>query len=554
MFTANLIESTKDEIELYDVDGEALREILSYLYTSNVDITDNNVQSIFTSASLFEILDLRDLCSKYMSQELCLANCVSVYQFASFHDCSALKNTSRAFVVNHFSEVVDYDDILSLSSDDLAELISEDNLNIRREETVFECVMKWVETNIDERMKQIGTLFKHIRFVLIDEEYITDKVTSNELVMSNSFCKSILVMVRLYKTAKEDAEDGVTDTFGLPANPRLGMFYRKMMVFVGGSQERNNRAFTCFDPLSGKNYYAVPLHVSFDFKYRIDHHRAVVSDRNDVYIIGGIFYEVHHFDESGSALSEVRMFDSYHKTWMECASMETPRCAHAVVNCKGLLYAIGGKASYPGGTPLSLVECYDPEKDHWRNVEPMPVRLCHHQAVVRRNKILVIGGFSEGDVATRVFLEYDPELDVWKTLEPTMRIVRAEFGAVVINDSLYVIGGNDGENKLSSVEIFDFNTNKWQFGEDFPEDRKSMVTVAFDGYILLCGGVRTLISRVNRAPRIVETKDLWKLDPKVGLWSREAKFVQFANVHACVITEVNTKRLHESEFVSHRPL
>ena len=61
---------------------------------------------------------------------------------------------------------------------------------------------------------------------------------------------------------------------------------RKMMVFVGGSQDKCTRALTCYDPTNRKNYYAIPLHISYDFKYRIDHHRAVVTDNNEIYILG----------------------------------------------------------------------------------------------------------------------------------------------------------------------------------------------------------------------------------------------------------------------------
>ena len=64
---------------------------------------------------------------------------------------------------------------------------------------------------------------------------------------------------------------------------------RKMMVFVGGSQDKHNRALTCFDPVSRKNYYSIPLHISYDFKYRIDHHRAVVTDKNEIYLLGKLY-------------------------------------------------------------------------------------------------------------------------------------------------------------------------------------------------------------------------------------------------------------------------
>ena len=55
----------------------------------------------------------------------------------------------------------------------------------------------------------------------------------------------------------------------------------------------------------GKNYYAIPPHVNFDYKYRIDLHRVVVTADNHIYLAGGIYYEDHHLEDSGPALAEV---------------------------------------------------------------------------------------------------------------------------------------------------------------------------------------------------------------------------------------------------------
>ena len=151
---------------------------------------------------------------------------------------------------------------------------------------------------------------------------------------------------------------------------------------------------------------------------------------------------------------------------------------------------------------------------------------------------------------TNEFLEFNTSTHQWNKLTNKFRHPRAEFAATIVDDKLFVIGGTDGNVKMCSMDVFNFSTGKWQFGPDFPEDRKAMACVTFNDCVYVCGGVRLLISRVNRRPRLVETRDLWKYDPIAGFWNREAKLVQYANIYGCVIAEVNTKRLYESEFVS----
>ena len=56
--------------------------------------------------------------------------------------------------------------------------------------------------------------------------------------------------------------------------------------------------------------------------------------------------------------------------------------------------------------------------------------------------------------------------------------------------------------------------------------------------------------RMNRGPRVVETRDLWCYDPKDDTWTKEAKLVQYANIHGCTVAKMNLRRLYESEFIS----
>ena len=549
------METTADRIELQYIDIASLEAIVGYMYRGCIDIDATCVQNVFTTASLFEMVPLCELCAAFMTGELCVPNCVGLYQFSSFHHSATLKKSSRNYVVEYFGELVaSCDELIELSFGDFAEVIGDNNLNVGTEEIVFEIVVKWIEFDLPNRRQYLSQLFRLIRFVLIPDGYISDVVCRSELVATDTFCMAHLSIVKLFRLTKggasEESNERFDDDFDLNTYPRLGMYNAKMMVFTGGSQDRHTRALTCYDPKTRKNYYAIPLHVSFDFKYRIDYHRTVVAEDNKIYLIGGIFYEDHHFETAGPALNEVKMFDPYCTRWIDCAPLQRQRCAHAVAYDDGAIFVTGGKMVYPGGDALSSVERYDIATDRWRYVSDMPIRLCHHVAQVHRGQILVLGGMTNDVEATNVFLRYNISHDCWTMLDNRMRVSRAEFGATILADELYVIGGCNGDIKISSVEILNLTTEKWRFGPDFPEDRKSMVAVTYEDSVFVCGGIRTLISRMSRMPRVVETRDMWKYDPASGVWSREAKLVQYANTHACIVAEMNTKRLHESEYVS----
>ena len=63
-----------------------------------------------------------------------------------------------------------------LGFDDLAELIADDNMNVKKEETVYEMVMRWVEHDLDQRLHLLSKLLQLIRLSLISDQFICDHI------------------------------------------------------------------------------------------------------------------------------------------------------------------------------------------------------------------------------------------------------------------------------------------------------------------------------------------------------------------------------------------
>ena len=55
MFTHDLAEQYQDEIEIKDLDFNSVSAIVDYLYTSKIDINDENVQDIVTACSILQV-------------------------------------------------------------------------------------------------------------------------------------------------------------------------------------------------------------------------------------------------------------------------------------------------------------------------------------------------------------------------------------------------------------------------------------------------------------------------------------------------------------------
>ncbi|RKU20580.1 hypothetical protein C6500_08435 [Candidatus Poribacteria bacterium] len=80
----------------------------------------------------------------------------------------------------------------------------------------------------------------------------------------------------------------------------------------------------------------------------------------------------------------------------------------------------------------------------------------------------------------------------WK-LMTELPTKRWEFSTAVVEDKIYIIGGSLFENRagpfgLSTVEVYDPQTNTWQRGADMPTPRTNAKAAVVDGTIYVFGG------------------------------------------------------------------
>ncbi|CAH1262607.1 KLHL24 [Branchiostoma lanceolatum] len=69
MFRGGHPESRKDKIEMLGVNGEALESLVTYAYTSNINITMDNVQPLFEAANMLQVKPVEEGCEKFLKDK-----------------------------------------------------------------------------------------------------------------------------------------------------------------------------------------------------------------------------------------------------------------------------------------------------------------------------------------------------------------------------------------------------------------------------------------------------------------------------------------------------
>ena len=98
-----------------------------------------------------------------------VSNGIMVYFFPTKYQYEELPNGASDFIFANFAAVAEIEDFLNLSSKDkeIEEWISSDEIIIKREEEVFQVIVKWMENGNREDLRvPFDQNFRKFRFII----------------------------------------------------------------------------------------------------------------------------------------------------------------------------------------------------------------------------------------------------------------------------------------------------------------------------------------------------------------------------------------------------
>lgn len=549
MFLSDLEESKKREIVLKDVEPGVMGMILRYLYTSEINLTEQNVQDIFMVANMYQIPSIFSVCVSYLQEKLVLGNCLAIFRLGLLLDCPRLALAARDFICERFQVVVRDQDFLELAPSELAIIITSDALNVEREELVFESLMDWVRHDEKNRVKDLAELLHCVRLRLIPLDYFKEKVERHQYMRFNQEIKKDLDLVkdahkgRLPKPKKHSSEGAKGGESGeeeeeedeegyLPGilnnNPRFGMFEMDLLLMI------SDTGTVAYDPV-GNECFVVSESTEIP-----KNHCSLVTNQNQVFVVGGLLYNEEDKDEPFS--SYFLQFDPVSSEWLGMPSQPNPRCLFGLTEAENSIFVVGGKELKEGEHALNSVMIYDRQSFKWGESDPLPYEVYGHGTVSHKGLLYVIGGKSESKKCMRRVCVYNPTKFEWKDLAP-LKKARSLFGITVHKDQIYVVTGVTDAGLTSSVEVYDIASNSWSEFTEFPQERSSLNLMSMGGFLYAVGGFAMMPSETSEEPVPTEMTDIWRYDESEKCWNGILREISYAEGSTILPVRLNTLRL-----------
>jgi len=145
----------------------------------------------------------------------------------------------------------------------------------------------------------------------------------------------------------------------------------------------------------------------------------------------------------------------------------TPRYFHSARAVGADIYVFGGIEYVNDSYGFSSrVERFDTLTGKISEVSPAPAIIRTPASAEVGGKIYVAGGSDENEKRLNTLWIYDPQADKW-TSGASMKVAR-ECDVVAKGDTIYAIGGFDGENAVKTCEAYSIARNEWSDLPDLP--------------------------------------------------------------------------------------
>lgn len=472
MFTNQHVESRQNRITLEAVEASMLEILLNFMYSSTVEIREDNVQGLLSLASLLQLVPVIEACCEFLRVRLDTENCLGIASFAERYGCANLHEVSWQFALTNFVEVAESEEFLTVHPQDLINILKSEDLNVRSEEDVLDFVLRWYQHDQLTRVDTIASVLQYVKLPLIPWQLLQEKILSNDQLAAIPECQALLTMARHFQVNPEYHQQDEEEFSRYIPRKSVG---QGMFVYVVGGETSPGRSTVNtveqFNPRKNIWKDLAPMETT---------RRGVGVD-----ILNGFLYAVGGSDGL-HALRVVECYDPHVDAWKQVADMNQERSSVCVAVMNGYLYAIGG---YDGIVScLQSVECYDPTTNSWSEVASMNSQRSMMAVAILSNKkqFIVVGGYDgSSDLASCEM--YDAETDSWSMIEE-MHMRRCMAGVGVIDGLLYAVGGCDCSQSLRSMEVYDPEKNKWSVLAEMTKARSGLGVAVVGRRLYAVGG------------------------------------------------------------------
>lgn len=192
MFAGDFAESFSARVELRDVEPAAVGQLVDFVYTGRLTITQSNVEALTRSASRLHFPTVQKVCGRYLQQQLDATNCLGICEFGEQQGLLGVAAKAWAFLRENFEAVAQEDEFLQLPRDRLATCLASDLLQVQPEQSRLEALLRWVRHDPQDRAAHLPELLSLVHLDAVPRPCVQQLLATEPLIQESEACQEAL--------------------------------------------------------------------------------------------------------------------------------------------------------------------------------------------------------------------------------------------------------------------------------------------------------------------------------------------------------------------------
>ena len=172
-------------IEFENVDGNALKSLIDFIYNGYIFISERNVVKLLLGAHHLQMQEVKQFCFEFME-----SNAWIVVHSSLREDLKKEMRQYRYSRIN-FDDFVQTDDFKALSNEELTACISCLDRIQTKESSIFQGVVAWCKCNKEACKIVFPRLFEMVDLQKVSTDYLQEVILEENLVKNTTACHEL---------------------------------------------------------------------------------------------------------------------------------------------------------------------------------------------------------------------------------------------------------------------------------------------------------------------------------------------------------------------------
>ena len=184
------------------LDGEAVRLLIEYMYVGSITINQDNVFNFLATANFLQMDEACQFCFDFLELIISIENWYTILATLHLYENDSVLKQLYQFIWANFDNVKKSDSFKTLTIQELTSIVKDLNRNAAKETSIYNAIVSWIRHDISNRKNAIRKLLWLIDLHKMPSDFLKNIAATDPLVKDNHKCLKIVMSAITKRTGQ----------------------------------------------------------------------------------------------------------------------------------------------------------------------------------------------------------------------------------------------------------------------------------------------------------------------------------------------------------------